>query len=226
MNYSGYMANLVSKSECENIVLDYLVKNTQLDPSKFNPTKLTVKEISKKTKLDEEHIEEALQKLSEESPRVEKIKADFEFWLPLSEYAEKIKKDVYKSNLAYYNLFLFSFISVIILLYVLKWMVNNGSLNLQTGTDYFFAGAIVTAISIKIAKLVTNRFFSITEKIKKVKGYKVYVWIFVILTGIIVYVFNNGLENYPSFKNTILWISIISNIITIIVFLVSLFHKK
>lgn len=215
------MTEIVSKNKTEDLVFDYIIENTK-DYSTFNPVRLSASEIAKNINLEASHVEEALDKLSSGSPRIERIWGNFEFWLPLNQTGKKIKEELFESNLAYYNIFLFSFIFIVLFYFLINWLVIKRYPNLiKTTTDYFFTGVIITAISIQIAKSLINKYYIISEKIKNVKGYKYYIWLFVILTSAIVYLINKGLEDRIYF-----YVALIANLLTIIKFFIDFKRQK
>lgn len=220
------MGRFVGKAEAEKIVLNYLHKQTEVAFRKFSPSSLTNEEIAKNTDLDIEIVDETLEALSEGMARAEKVQCNFEFWLPATEEGEKLKERLFERNMAFSNIILFSFIAIVALFYLLNFIVAKKWFVLTTTNEFFFAGVIITAISISIAKRITNRYYFITQRMREVKHYKMYVWSFIILTTATVYLFSQGYENDRIVQNTILYISILANIVTIIAFFVSLWMQR
>jgi len=152
---------------------------------------------------------------------VEKIQSNFEFWLPLDNHGEKIKKELFRSNLAYYSIFLFSFILIVIFSIITSWLTSKEYLIISTTTGFFYAGAVMTAIAITAAKSFTSKYFILIEKLQQVKGYKWFVSGFILFTVLIIYFYYKGFEN-----NIYLILSLIANVITIIAFFINLFSRK
>jgi hypothetical protein len=219
------MGKFVSKSEAENIILKYLVKQTEVSFKKFNQAQLTSKAIAKNTDLDLDIVNETLEALGQGAARVEKAVCNFEFWLPVTDEGEKIKKQLFGLNLASSNLTLFTFISVIVLFFVLKWTINQRWLTITTSTAYFFSGVVLAVISTVIAKTLANKYYLMSQRIQEVKYFPVYMWSFIVFTSLLIYGLSKGWENSEVIQKIILGISFVANLVTIISYFIA-FKRK
>lgn len=166
---------LVSKADAETIVLNYIFKNTPRTYAKFNPVKLSFSEIVNGTKLSDEDVSEALDKLTEGSSRIEKINVDFEFWLPLDDRGEKLKKELLHKDLAHSSsVALISLLGVLAILYALKYLTDINFITLNVSGYWFAAGAIALYISYQFSKNIANKCSLVGEKIQTVPNYKYY----------------------------------------------------
>jgi len=213
------MPKFVGKAQAEKIVLLYLTRNTQ-KPNKCNPALLTENSIAKNTNLSIEDVEEALKNLSEDSARVEKLSMDFEFWLPLTNKAETVKQSLIKDKLAVENILFYAFVSILILGFFLNKLVVKGWINLEGPWEYFTSGVIITAISIKVGKYFSHKYFILDDKLKRMPGYKYYIWCFIIFTSAIIWLYKYVNSETQTWQKLGFFISIIANVVTVLAFLI------
>lgn len=217
---------LPSKAKTEEVVLKYIRKNTPKEYSQFNPIRLESVEIAKNTQMKEEFVDDALENLSKEAARIERVNVNFEFWLPLSEIGKKIKDELYSRNLAFPNLLLLRFVFLVGFYYFMKWLISIDQLRLISGGDYFVAGVIATGISILFTKFLYNRLYVINEKTRKLKHLKWFAWVFIIITTIIIILFSRGLHKKPAIGGLLISISIVADVIAVISFILLEYRQK
>lgn len=218
--------DLPSKAKAEGIVLEYILSNTPKEYSEFNPIRLESVEIAKNTQMKEEFVDDALENLSKEAARIERVNVNFEFWLPLSDIGKRLKDELYSRNLAFPNLLLLRFVILVGLYYFMKWLITIDELRLISGGDYFIAGVIATGISILFSRFLYNRLYFINEKAKKLKHLKWFAWVFIIITTIIIILFSKGLHEKPAIGGLLVSISIVADVIAVISFILLEYRQK
>ena len=172
------MENKKTASEVTKKVYNYIIKKTEKGyTSVFNPLDITLENIAKELRLDEEEVDEALNELSPDEnwkiSRINSIKPTFEIWLPNTKGGKNIKDFLCGAGLAktgnlnilYSFLFL---VAVYIFIFVKPYLGNI--LKITTFGEYFIWAIIFTLISIPFGNFISRKLYQGNLLLRRVEG--------------------------------------------------------
>jgi len=175
--------------EVQKLVLDYLNLEVTKSSKEINPVDLSVEGISDNLNLSYEQVEEAVEALSN-TKRIDSIKPKFKIWIPNSDEGYIVEKHFCESGLAISGslniLYSFLLIGVAYFFMFEKPLLVN-LLGLQTFLQYSFWSAVLTALSISLGKIISEKLYQVSIHLEKVKGanYYIYILIFFIALAIL-----------------------------------------